>query len=107
LGAQTQRSLVHFAIGSQTMPLAIIRALAMVDSAAAEVNRDLALLPAGVPRSPPPLASRIGCDDAARVAKAAHLNETSLWEEALASGLVSAGEFDALVRPEAVLAPDD
>jgi fumarate hydratase class II len=28
-------------------------------------------------------------------------------EEALASGLVSAGEFDALVRPEAMLAPDD
>ncbi|MGH6819741.1 MAG: lyase family protein, partial [Methylocella sp.] len=47
-GAQTQRSLVHFAIGSQTMPLAIIRALAMVKRAAAEVNRDLGLLPAGV-----------------------------------------------------------
>jgi hypothetical protein len=28
-----------------------------------------------------------------------------LLEEALASGL-SAGEFDALVRPEAMLAPD-
>jgi fumarate hydratase class II len=47
-GAQTQRSLVHFAIGSQTMPLEIIRALAMVKRAAAEVNRDLGLLPAGV-----------------------------------------------------------
>jgi fumarate hydratase class II len=47
-GAQTQRSLGHFAIGSQTMPLAIIRALAMVKRAAAEVNRDLGLLPAGV-----------------------------------------------------------
>jgi fumarate hydratase class II len=35
------------------------------------------------------------------------LNGTSLREEALASGLVSAGEFDALVRPEAMLAPDD
>ena len=29
-GAQTQRSLVHFAIGSQTMPMAIVHALAMV-----------------------------------------------------------------------------
>jgi fumarate hydratase, class II len=46
--AQTQRSLVHFAIGSQTMPLAIIHALAMVKRAAAEVNRDLGLLPAGL-----------------------------------------------------------
>jgi fumarate hydratase class II len=53
------------------------------------------------------LAPRIGYDNAARIAKAAHLNETSLREEALASGLVSAGEFDALVRPEAMLAPDD
>jgi len=53
------------------------------------------------------LAPRIGYDNAARIAKAAHLNGTSLREEALASGLVSAGEFDALVRPEAMLAPDD
>ncbi|MGH6799935.1 MAG: class II fumarate hydratase [Methylocella sp.] len=53
------------------------------------------------------LAPRIGYDKAARIAKAAHLNGTSLREEALASGLVSAAEFDALVRPEAMLAPDD
>jgi fumarate hydratase, class II len=45
-GAQTQR--VHFAIGSQTMPLAIIRALATVKRAAAEVNRDLGLLSDGI-----------------------------------------------------------
>ncbi|MGB6325014.1 MAG: class II fumarate hydratase [Methylocella sp.] len=53
------------------------------------------------------LAPRIGYDNAARIAKAAHLNGTSLREEALASGLVGAGEFDALVRPEAMLAPGD
>ncbi|MGH6851836.1 MAG: class II fumarate hydratase [Methylocella sp.] len=53
------------------------------------------------------LAPRIGYDNAAKIAKAAHLKGTSLREEALASGLVSAGEFDALVRPEAMLAPDD
>src|ERR1700730_5879938 len=47
-GAQTQRSLGRFAIGPQTMPLAIIHALAMVKRAAAEVNRDLGLLPAGL-----------------------------------------------------------
>ena len=53
------------------------------------------------------LAPTIGYDNAARIAKAAHLNGTSLREEALASGLVDAGEFDALVRPEAMLAPYD
>ncbi|MGB6176441.1 MAG: class II fumarate hydratase [Methylocella sp.] len=53
------------------------------------------------------LAPRIGYDNAARIAKAAHLNGTSLREEALASGLVGASEFDALVRPEAMLAPGD
>jgi fumarate hydratase class II len=53
------------------------------------------------------LSSRIGYDNAAKIAKAAHRNGTSLREEALATGLVSAAEFDALVRPEAMLAPDD
>ena len=47
-GAQPQRSLVHFAIGSQTMPLAIVRALAMVKRASAAVNRDLGLLAPGL-----------------------------------------------------------
>ncbi|WP_036257209.1 class II fumarate hydratase [Methylocapsa aurea] len=45
-GAQTQRSCVHFAIGAEKMPLPIIRALALVKRVAAEVNRDLGLLPA-------------------------------------------------------------
>ncbi len=44
-GAQTQRSRVHFAIGAETMPVEIIRALALVKRVAAEVNRDLRLLP--------------------------------------------------------------
>jgi hypothetical protein len=35
------------------------------------------------------------------------LRDPAKLEEALASGLVSAGEFDALVHPEAMLAPDD
>jgi fumarate hydratase class II len=53
------------------------------------------------------LAPRFGYDNAAKIAKAAHLHGTSLREEALITGLVSADEFDALVRPEAMLAPDD
>jgi fumarate hydratase class II len=40
-GAQTQRSLTHFAIGRDTMPPELIRALALVKKAAAVVNWEL------------------------------------------------------------------
>jgi fumarate hydratase class II len=53
------------------------------------------------------LSPSIGYDAAARIAKAAHANGTTLREEALASGLVSAETFDALVRPEAMLEPNE
>ncbi len=45
-GAQTQRSLLHFAIGRDTMPRPVIRALGILKKAAAEVNRDLGRLSA-------------------------------------------------------------
>ena len=44
-GAQTQRSLEHFAIGEEKMPIAVVHALAQIKKAAALVNRDLGLLP--------------------------------------------------------------
>jgi fumarate hydratase class II len=44
-GAQTQRSLHHFAIGQDTMPREMIRAMGILKMAAAETNRDLGLLP--------------------------------------------------------------
>src|SRR5579872_5399271 len=40
-GAQTQRSLHNFRIGTERMPIEIIRALGLIKRAAAEVNRDL------------------------------------------------------------------
>ncbi len=43
-GAQTQRSLENFRIGTERMPVELIRALARVKRAAAAVNRDLGLL---------------------------------------------------------------
>jgi membrane-associated protease RseP (regulator of RpoE activity) len=49
------------------------------------------------------LAPRIGYDAAAKVAKGAHANGTTLREEALRLGVVTAEEFDALVRPEAMV----
>ena len=45
-GAQTQRSLRYFAIGHDTMPREMIRALGVLKKAAALVNRDLGKLPA-------------------------------------------------------------
>jgi fumarate hydratase class II len=47
-GAQTQRSLENFRIGDERMPAPLIRALALVKRAAAEVNRDCGLLDAGM-----------------------------------------------------------
>src|SRR4051812_25328862 len=44
-GAQTARSLVHFAIGADTMPRPIIRAFGVLKKACALVNRDLGKLP--------------------------------------------------------------
>jgi fumarate hydratase, class II len=45
-GAQTERSRRNFPIGGERMPQPIIRALALVKSAAAKVNHDLGLLDA-------------------------------------------------------------
>jgi fumarate hydratase class II len=46
-GAQTQRSIENFRIGSERMPRPLIRALGIIKRAAAEVNRELKILDAG------------------------------------------------------------
>jgi len=51
------------------------------------------------------LAPAIGYDGAAKIAKTAHKNGTTLREEALKSGLVTAEDYDRLVRPEQMIAP--
>jgi fumarate hydratase class II len=43
-GAQTQRSLEHFKIGSEQMPLPLIEALVIIKKAAAQANRALGVL---------------------------------------------------------------
>jgi fumarate hydratase class II len=43
-GAQTERSLHNFRIGSERMPIELVRALGLIKRAAAEVNRDLGSL---------------------------------------------------------------
>ena len=51
------------------------------------------------------LAPKIGYDAAAKIAKTAHKNGTTLKEEALKTGLVTAAEFEAIVRPEDMISP--
>jgi fumarate hydratase class II len=66
-GAQTQRSLHHFSIGSDRMPLPLYRAYGIVKKAAAMVNRDSGHLPEN-------LASAIiqACDEVVSGALDAH-----------------------------------
>ncbi|MGL3209935.1 class II fumarate hydratase [Bradyrhizobium sp. BR 1433] len=51
------------------------------------------------------LAPKIGYDNAAKVAKSAHARGTTLKEEALRLGFVSADEFDRLVQPDKMTHP--
>ncbi len=51
------------------------------------------------------LAPRIGYDQAAQIAHRAHETGGTLREAALESGLLTAEEFDALVRPEDMIRP--
>ncbi|MEM6414139.1 MAG: class II fumarate hydratase [Pseudomonadota bacterium] len=51
-----------------------------------------------------PLKEKYGYDRAAKIAKTAHKNGTTLREEAIADG-IPADDFDAIVRPENMIAP--
>ncbi|MEM5494629.1 class II fumarate hydratase [Hoeflea sp. AS16] len=67
------------------------------DNIKAALNRSLMLVTA--------LAPTIGYDNAAAIAKKAHTNGTTLREEALKSGLVTAEDYDRIVRPEEMTHP--
>ena len=51
------------------------------------------------------LAPKIGYDKAARIAKAAHAKGTTLREEAIRSGFVTADEFDKAIDPKKMVRP--
>jgi fumarate hydratase class II len=51
------------------------------------------------------LAPKIGYDNAAKVAKTAHANGTTLKEEATRLGFVTSAEFDRLVQPSKMIQP--
>jgi fumarate hydratase class II len=67
------------------------------DNIKAALERSLMLVTA--------LAPTIGYDNAAKIAKTAHRRGTTLREEALATGLVTAEEYERLVRPEDMTHP--
>ncbi|HWK34296.1 MAG TPA: class II fumarate hydratase [Hyphomicrobium sp.] len=69
-----------------------------VDNIKAGVERSLMLVTA--------LAPKIGYDAAAKIAKTAHKNGTTLREEAVGGGYVTDKEFDEIVDPRKMLAPD-
>jgi fumarate hydratase class II len=69
-----------------------------LDNIARGVERSLMLVTA--------LAPTIGYDKAAKIAKVAHERGITLREAAIASGAVSAEDYDRIVRPEAMLGPD-
>jgi len=67
------------------------------DNIKAALERSLMLVTA--------LAPKIGYDAAAKIAKTAHKNGTTLREEAVGGGYVTNEEFDAVVRPENMISP--
>jgi fumarate hydratase class II len=50
---------------------------------------------------------KIGYDNAAKIAKTAYKNGTTLKDEAIALGLLTAEEFDAEVDPSKMIGPSD
>jgi fumarate hydratase class II len=70
---------------------------ARVDNIMAALDRSLMLVTA--------LAPKIGYDNAAKIAKTAHKNGTTLREEAVGGGYVTEQEFDEVVRPEKMISP--
>ena len=51
------------------------------------------------------LAPKIGYDNAAKIAKTAHKNGTTLRQEAVGGGYVTDAEFDEVIRPEKMIGP--
>ena len=51
------------------------------------------------------LSPKLGYDNAAKIAKRAHKNGTTLKEEALKSGLISEKEFLKIVNPKKMTGP--
>ncbi len=92
----------------QSVRLMSDAALSFTDHCVVGIEPRLDNIKAGLERSlmlVTALAPKIGYDNAAKIAKTAHKNGTTLREEAVGGGYVSDEEFDAIVRPETMIAP--
>ncbi len=93
IGANVLRSIELLSIGMESFALRCVEGLRPNRTRIAElVERSLMLVTALTPV--------IGYDNAAKIAKQAHENGTSLREATLASGLVDEATYDAHVRAE-------
>jgi len=93
IGANVLRSIELLSIGMETFDKNCVEGLEPNRERIAELlDRSLMLVTA--------LAPVIGYDNAAKIAKQAHVQGTTLREAALASGLVDEATFDTHVRPE-------
>ena len=92
----------------QSVRLMADAAVSFTDNCVVGIEPRLDNIKAGLERSlmlVTALAPKIGYDNAAKIAKTAHKNGTTLKEEAVGGGYVTEAEFDAIVRPEDMIAP--
>ena len=92
----------------QSVRLMADSAVSFTDNCVVGIEPRLDNIKAGLERSlmlVTALAPKIGYDNAAKIAKTAHKNGTTLKDEAVKGGYVTAAEFDAVVRPEDMIAP--
>jgi fumarate hydratase, class II len=96
IGANVLRSIELLSIGMESFTKNCVEGLEPNRARIAElVDRSLMLVTA--------LAPIIGYDNAAKIAKKAHAEGTTLREAALASGLVDASTYDTHVKPEEMI----
>ena len=96
IGANVLRSIHLLSVGMESFAERCVDGMTANEDRIAElVERSLMLVTA--------LAPTIGYDNAAKIAKTAHEQGTTLREAGLALGLVDAATFDRLVRPETMV----
>jgi fumarate hydratase class II len=92
----------------QSVRLLADAAISFTDNCVVGIEPRLDNIKQGVERSlmlVTALNERLGYDNCARIAKAAHKNGTTLREEAVGGGYLTDAEFTRLVRPEKMIGP--
>jgi fumarate hydratase class II len=92
----------------QSVRLLADAAISFTDNCVVGIEPRLENIEAGLKNSlmlVTPLKEKYGYDRAAKIAKTAHKNGTTLREEAIKDG-IPADDFDAIVRPEKMIGPD-